>query len=517
VTRVIPEDEGKDLDSVKKFCKDRWKSLAGDLFLIQYLDEERDLISIDTAKEFAELLETKQKADAVSLKLYIKEHCANGEADADLANVTPPQKRPLEEDSAGELKARKKRKVDSPKKPKDVPPLENIEKEKLESKSQPEKKVLSEEPVKKKEDVAEEKGNLKAEKAVEAKQKSSKSEPMSEDEEEDDDEGCLEKYIGATAMCDWEGKMLLVDVTDIDHEENALIIQWRLDRAISTVPLSELEDIRLKREDSSDEGDAGEELETENGDSETEGESTVSENEEEEVIEEAKSTQRRKLRSNRSSKYRGVTWCNRRKNWLCRVKWNGRLKYVGYFDSEMEAALKHDERARKLYANNLNAIALNFRNKKKSVKLEPGVLEVHKVERILEERYNKKRKRKEWLVKWDGFSRKEATWEPFENLDGNEKFTNYCKGSATLEISETSTVKKEKLNREDELKEWVGMTAEYLIGGVRHDITVEGIDGDRLKVRMHSDNSIVSAKVNDLVRQNNSQIPTFGIPPPLLK
>ena len=49
-----------------------------------------------------------------------------------------------------------------------------------------------------------------------------------------------------TAMCDWEGKMLLVDVTDVDHEEKALIIQWRLDRTISTVPLSELKDIRLK-------------------------------------------------------------------------------------------------------------------------------------------------------------------------------------------------------------------------------------------------------------------------------
>ena len=59
----------------------------------------------------------------------------------------------------------------------------------------------------------------------------------------------------------------------------------------------------------------------------------------------------------------------------------------------------------------------------------------HKVERILEERYNKKRKRKEWLVKWDGFSTKEATWEPFENLDGNEKFTNYCKGGAVLMLS----------------------------------------------------------------------------------
>jgi len=60
------------------------------------------------------------------------------------------------------------------------------------------------------------------------------------------------------------------------------------------------------------------------------------------------------------SKYRGVTWDGRTKRWLCRVKWNGGLKYVGYFDSELEAAQRHDERARKMYAGNLSGIKLNF-------------------------------------------------------------------------------------------------------------------------------------------------------------
>merc|ERR550539_446083 len=81
------------------------------------------------------------------------------------------------------------------------------------------------------------------------------------------------------------------------------------------------------------------------------------------------------------SKYRGVTWDGRTKRWLCRVKWNGGLKYVGYFDSELEAAQRHDERARKMYAGNLSAIKLNFdhpplleeRKKRLKVKREPGV------------------------------------------------------------------------------------------------------------------------------------------------
>jgi hypothetical protein len=37
-------------------------------------------------------------------------------------------------------------------------------------------------------------------------------------------------------------------------------------------------------------------------------------------------------------------------------------------------------------------------------------------EEIIAERYNKRRKRKEWLVKWKGFGAEQNTWEPAENL-----------------------------------------------------------------------------------------------------
>jgi len=71
-------------------------------------------------------------------------------------------------------------------------------------------------------------------------------------------------------------------------------------------------------------------------------------------------TERKVKRKRTGSKYKGVSWDSRSERWLCRVKWQKKLKYVGYFDSELEAARRHDERARELYAGNLSAIELNF-------------------------------------------------------------------------------------------------------------------------------------------------------------
>ena len=42
--------------------------------------------------------------------------------------------------------------------------------------------------------------------------------------------------------------------------------------------------------------------------------------------------------------------------------------------------------------------------------------EEYEVEDILDERLNKRRKRKEWLVKWKGYPSEENTWEPEQNL-----------------------------------------------------------------------------------------------------
>lgn len=45
-----------------------------------------------------------------------------------------------------------------------------------------------------------------------------------------------------------------------------------------------------------------------------------------------------------------------------------------------------------------------------------GGHEEWEVEDLLSERFNKRRKRKEWLVKWKDFGLEHNTWEPLENL-----------------------------------------------------------------------------------------------------
>ena len=46
--------------------------------------------------------------------------------------------------------------------------------------------------------------------------------------------------------------------------------------------------------------------------------------------------------------------------------------------------------------------------------------DIYFVEDIVDERMAKKRK--EWLVRWKGFSHEDDTWEPLENLSGCEQY-----------------------------------------------------------------------------------------------
>ena len=48
------------------------------------------------------------------------------------------------------------------------------------------------------------------------------------------------------------------------------------------------------------------------------------------------------------------------------------------------------------------------------------VAESHFVEDIIAERLTKKRK--EWIVRWKGFSHEDDTWEPLEHLSGCEQY-----------------------------------------------------------------------------------------------
>jgi hypothetical protein len=58
---------------------------------------------------------------------------------------------------------------------------------------------------------------------------------------------------------------------------------------------------------------------------------------------------RRKMRGNFTSKYKGVFWDKRRKCWVARINVNGKLIHLGSFKSELEAAKAYDAAAKKYH------------------------------------------------------------------------------------------------------------------------------------------------------------------------
>jgi hypothetical protein len=64
--------------------------------------------------------------------------------------------------------------------------------------------------------------------------------------------------------------------------------------------------------------------------------------------------------------------------------------------------------------------------------------EEYVVEEIVAERENKRRRRPEYLVKWEGYPREDMTWEPADNLKDNEKFETYLKTRTLWRLIEQS-------------------------------------------------------------------------------
>jgi hypothetical protein len=58
---------------------------------------------------------------------------------------------------------------------------------------------------------------------------------------------------------------------------------------------------------------------------------------------------RRKMRGNFSSKYKGVFWNERRKRWFARINVDGKLIHIGSFKKEKDAARAYDAAAKKYH------------------------------------------------------------------------------------------------------------------------------------------------------------------------
>jgi len=57
----------------------------------------------------------------------------------------------------------------------------------------------------------------------------------------------------------------------------------------------------------------------------------------------------RKQRGNSSSKYKGVSWEKKRKEWRARITCNDKLIFIGCFNTEEAAAKAYDGKARELF------------------------------------------------------------------------------------------------------------------------------------------------------------------------
>ena len=56
-----------------------------------------------------------------------------------------------------------------------------------------------------------------------------------------------------------------------------------------------------------------------------------------------------KKQINNTSGYKGVVWHKSKKKWIARIRCDGKLIYLGYFDNAVKAAKSYDKKAKELF------------------------------------------------------------------------------------------------------------------------------------------------------------------------
>jgi len=75
------------------------------------------------------------------------------------------------------------------------------------------------------------------------------------------------------------------------------------------------------------------------------------------IVSHSEASQHKRLRENKTSKYKGVSWEKQRQKWEAKIYKDGKGYHLGRFDDEEDAAQRYDEKALELYG---DTAYLNF-------------------------------------------------------------------------------------------------------------------------------------------------------------
>ena len=131
----------------------------------------------------------------------------------------------------------------------------------------------------------------------------------------------------------------------------------------------------------------------------------------------------RTKRKQGGSKYQGVSFHKATKKWQTTIRIEGKLRHIGYYESEEEAAADHARAAFKYCGQGVQETNMSqlsepsdsSKNDRTKEELTTSTDDkMYYVEAIVAHRRQKKSRHCEYLIQWEGYTQK--TWEPESNL-----------------------------------------------------------------------------------------------------